>query len=63
MRYVKKYKFTQVVLLCISVLILAFCFGIRARAKPTSYAPVAITEEFESVMGRMKAALAKLAKS
>ncbi len=56
MRYVKKYRFTQIVLLCISVLILAFCFSMGAGAKPTSYAPVAITEDFESVMGRMKAA-------
>jgi cytochrome c peroxidase len=56
MRYVKKYRFTQVVLLCISVFIVAFCFSIGAGAKPTSYAPVAITEDFDSVMNRMKAA-------
>jgi len=56
MRYVKKYRFTQVVMLCIPILILAFCFSMAAGAKPTSYAPVAITEDFETTMRRMSAA-------
>jgi len=43
-------------MLCIPILILAFCFSMAAGAKPTSYAPVAITEDFETTMRRMSAA-------
>lgn len=56
MRYVKRYRFTKVVPLCILVLFLAFCISMGAKAKPTSYAPVAITEDFETTMNRMSAA-------
>ncbi len=62
MGYVKKYRFTQVVLLCISVVILAFCFGMGVKAKPTSYAPVAVTEDFETTMKKMTAAKPEIMK-
>jgi len=49
------------VCLCI-VVVGAFGYVGSAGAKPTSYAPVAITEDFETTMARMKAAKAGVMK-
>jgi len=57
----KKCRNTLWVCLCI-VVVGAFGYVGSAGAKPTSYAPVAITEDFETTMARMKAAKAGVMK-
>ena len=61
MRYVKC-RFTQVVFLCISLVIVTFCFGMEAKMKTTSYAPVVMTEDFEATMERMSKAKPEIMK-
>ncbi len=56
MRSAKRRKVGQVILLCIAIAAVAFGYGRAANTKPSSYSPVVITEEFESIMARMKAA-------
>ncbi|MGD8786037.1 MAG: hypothetical protein PVJ60_01320 [Phycisphaerales bacterium] len=55
MKSVKNYKCAHVVLLCV-VAIAVFGYVSGANSKPSSYSPVVITEDFESVMARMKEA-------
>ncbi|MGD2094221.1 MAG: hypothetical protein PVH77_04345 [Phycisphaerales bacterium] len=55
MKSAKNYKGAHVVLLCI-VVVAVFGYVSGASSKPTSYYPVVITEDFESVMARMKEA-------
>jgi cytochrome c peroxidase len=55
MKTLRKYIGTPVVFLCILTVAFAFSYVKGISPKPTSYAPVVITEDFESVMARMKA--------
>lgn len=56
MKPAKNHKVLQVTLLIILIVASAFTYAISAGAKPSSYAPVAITEDFNSIMARMKTA-------
>jgi cytochrome c peroxidase len=46
----------QLAVLCIPIVAVALPYVQSISAKPSSYAPVVITEDFDSVMARMKAA-------
>jgi cytochrome c peroxidase len=60
----RKHKITVIVLVCIGIVIVAFTFsyGQGANPKPSSYSPVVMKEDFESVMARMKAAKPEIMK-
>ncbi len=47
---------TQVVFLCVVIVVLGFAYVKGANPRPSSYSPVVITEDFESIMARMKTA-------
>jgi len=55
MKASRKYIGRPIVFLCIIIVALAFSCVKGISPKPTSYTPVVITEDFESVMTRMKA--------
>jgi len=57
-----KYMSERIIFLCIVAVALAFGHARGADPKPTSYAPVAITEDFATTMARMKAAKAGIMK-
>jgi cytochrome c peroxidase len=54
MRPEKNHKILQITLLIVLIVASAFTYAISAGAKPSSYAPVVITEDFGSIMARMR---------
>ncbi|MHC4455779.1 MAG: cytochrome B6 [Planctomycetota bacterium] len=56
MKVTKKHIATQVIIVCSLIITVAFTYATVAKAKQSSYAPVVITEDFDSIMARMKAA-------
>jgi cytochrome c peroxidase len=58
----RKYKIPLLLIVCISIVTLSFSYGQSAKPKPSSYSPVVIKEDFESIMTRMKAAKAEIMK-
>ncbi len=52
----RKFKIPLVLFVCINVVAFTFSYGQGANPKPSSYSPVVIKEDFESIMVRMKAA-------
>jgi len=55
MKSMKKYKGAHFVLLCV-VVVVVFNYVSGANPKSSSYSPVVVSEDFESVMARMKEA-------
>jgi cytochrome c peroxidase len=62
MKSSKKLLATQVIFLYTVIVILGFSYVQGANAKQSSYAPVVITEDFESTMAKMKAAKSEVMK-
>lgn len=58
----RKFRIPLFLFVCISVIAFTFCYGQSSDSKPSSYSPVVIKEDFESVMTRMKAAKAAIMK-
>jgi len=60
----RKLKIPMIVLVCIGIVIIAFTFsyGQGTNPKPSSYSPVVIKEDFETIMARMKAAKPEIMK-
>jgi len=56
MKLARKHMSAEVIFLCIVIVALAFGYAKGADPRPSSYAPVVITEDFESTMAKMKAA-------
>jgi cytochrome c peroxidase len=56
MKSARKHITAEVVFLCITIFVLAFSFVKVASTKPTSYSPVAITDDFKTIMATMNAA-------
>ena len=56
MKPLKNRTILQIILLIILTVASAFTYAISANPKPSSYSPVVITEDFDSIMARMKAA-------
>ena len=54
----RKFKIPLILFVCIGIVVVTFTFsyGQGANTKPSSYSPVVIKEDFESIMARMKAA-------
>ena len=51
-----------IILLCVLTVVLAFSYVKGVSPRPSSYSPVVITEDFESVMAKMKAAKPEIMK-
>jgi cytochrome c peroxidase len=62
MKTSKKYIGMPVILLCVLTVALAFSYVKGVNSRPSSYSPVVITENFESVMAKMKAAKPEIMK-
>jgi len=62
MKSAKKHAVMQGAFLCALIIVATFTYVKAANAKPTSYARVVITEDFESIMARMKAAKREIMK-
>ncbi len=62
MKSANKFHSAQIVLVCAVIAAVAFGANELVGAKPTSYAPVAITEDFEVTMKRMSAAKPEIMK-
>ena len=56
MKPLKNRTIVQIILLIILTVVSAFSYAISANPKQSSYSPVVITEDFDSIMARMKAA-------
>jgi cytochrome c peroxidase len=62
MRPSGKYTVISIILFCITIAAITFSYAKAAGPKTSSYAPVVITEDFESVMIKMKAARPEIMK-
>ena len=62
MKTVKKHILVQAVFLCALFSFVVLGYAKISRSRPSSYAPVVITEDFDSIMARMKAAKAEVMK-
>lgn len=62
MKSAKKFHPAQIILLCIIVVAITLGISKWVDAKPSSYAPVVITEDFEATMNKMKAAKPQIMK-
>jgi cytochrome c peroxidase len=58
----RKFKIPLFLFICISIIAFTLSYGQSVNPKPSSYSPVVIKEDFESIMARMKAAKAGIMK-
>ena len=56
MKPAREHAVMQRAFLCAIIIAVALPYVQAVNAKPSSYAPVVITEDFDSIMARMKAA-------
>jgi len=62
MKSARKCLIMQAAYLCVLIIAVALPYVRAVNAKPSSYAPVVISEDFDSIMARMKAAKNKVMK-